>query len=197
LLISGCELKARVTLSIRNPKSKIRNDLMSDAPKPFPPSLTVPKPPTPLQLHVTSETANVSAVRRAVEAYSAAAGFDETEAGQIGLVINEAVANIIRHAYHGQSGRPIELTAESLPDGSHGMSMRLRLRDWGDGADPEKARKRDYIAGQPGGLGLVCLRGFMDEVEFAPQPDGGMLLTLVKRKSSGIEARRHEGTKKN
>jgi len=157
---------------------------MPDLPPPFSPSVSVPTPPTPLQLHVTSDTANVASVRRAVEEYSAAAGFDESEAGQIGLVINEAIANVIRHAYHGQSGRPIELTAEPLTDGSHGMSMRLRLRDWGNGADPEKSRKRDYVVGQPGGLGLVCLRGFMDEVEFTPQPDGGMLLTLVKRKKA-------------
>jgi serine/threonine-protein kinase RsbW len=155
---------------------------MSNRAKPSSQVPAVPKPPTPLELHVTSDTANVAAVRRAVEAYSAAAGFDETDAGQIGLVINEAVANIIRHAYHGQSGRPIELIAEPLTDGTHGMSMRLRLRDWGDGVDPEKCRTKEYVVGVPGGLGLVCLRGFMDEVDFSPQSDGGMLLTMVKKK---------------
>src|SRR4051794_27154251 len=172
---------------------------MSDGPTPSSPqqSFGVPKPPSPLQLHATSDTANVAAVRKAVEAYSVSAGFDEAAAGQIGLVVNEAIANITRHAYQGQSGRPIELTAEPLSDGRHGMSMRLRLRDWGSGANPETCATRGYVVGQPGGLGLVCLRGLMDEVEFTPQPDGGMLLTMVKRKvgEEGTEARRHEGTK--
>ena len=32
---------------------------------------------------------------------------------------------------------------------------------------------------QPGGLGLVCIRSLMDEVQYVTQPDG-MLLRMTK-----------------
>lgn len=140
-------------------------------------------PAAPLRLQVTSDTANVAHVRREVEAYARAAGFDDAASAQIGLVVNEAIANVIRHAYQGQPGKPIELEAQPLTDDrKDGFSLQLRLRDWGNGVNPETAAKRGYVVGEPGGLGLVCLRGFMDSVEYSPQPDGGMLLTMVKRK---------------
>jgi anti-sigma regulatory factor (Ser/Thr protein kinase) len=34
----------------------------------------------------------------------------------------------------------------------------------------------------PGGVGLICLRQWMDEVTYAPQPDGGILTTLIRQK---------------
>src|SRR4051812_7354403 len=105
----------------------------------------VPVPPVPLRLHVTSEAANLAAVRRAVEAYARAAGFDDAATSDIGLVLNEAMANVIRHAYAGQSGRPIEVDAEPAPfattvagasavaSNGDGIALRIRLRDWGNG----------------------------------------------------------------
>ena len=145
---------------------------------------TTPVPPAPLRLRVTSDTANLARVRRAAEQYAAAAGFDEAAVAEIGLVVNEAMANVIRHAYDNQPGRPIEFEADPIPEPHHGVELRLRIRDWGKGEDPAAKPRRGYVPGEPGGLGLVCLGQMMDKVEYAPQPDGGMLLTMTKRKSA-------------
>ena len=155
----------------------------------------VPAPPAPLRLHVTSDAANLAGVRRAVEAYALAAGFDDAASNDIGLVLNEAMANVIRHAYRGQSGRPIDVEAVPAPfaeraasgndgpaAGDDAVALRIRLRDWGNGVDPRKAPKRGYTPGVPGGLGLVCLGQLVDHCEYAPQPGGGMLLTLGKKR---------------
>lgn len=151
------------------------------------------RPPQPMRLNVTSDTANLARVRRAAEAYATAAGFGDAAVAEIGLVVNEAMANVIRHAYHNEPGRPIEFEAAPLalaPGAAageathHTLALRLRLRDWGDGRDPEATRRRGYVPGQPGGLGLVCLKQMMDGVEYTPQPDGGMLLTMTKRRSA-------------
>ena len=138
-------------------------------------------PPESLHLRVSSDTETLAEVRHAVESYAAAVGFDDVAVAEIGLVVNEAMANVIRHAYGNQPGRPIELEAEPVSEPHHGIVLRLRMRDWGNGVNPEKAPIRGYVPGEPGGLGLVCLQQMMDSVEYTPQPDG-MLLTMTRRK---------------
>ena len=125
-------------------------------------------------LDVTSEPESVAAVRRAIEQFCADAGFDEKATGEVGLVVNEAVANIIRHAYRGAAGKPIAVDADFADS-----TVRIRLRDWGSGEDPSlRPEKTDPLT--PGGLGLVCMRRLMDELHFEPQKDG-MLLAMGKR----------------
>ena len=54
------------------------------------------KPSTqpPLRLKITSDPATLASTRRAVEMFAAQCGFDETARGEIGLVVNEALANV-------------------------------------------------------------------------------------------------------
>jgi serine/threonine-protein kinase RsbW len=133
-------------------------------------------PPQKLELKIDSDPATLASVRKAVETLAENGGFDEKSVGEIGLVVNEAMANIIRHAYQGEPGRPIAVQAECRPD-----QILIRLRDWGSGVNPTSLPLREHDPLTPGGLGLVCLRQLMDEVIFAPQPDG-MLLTMSRRK---------------
>src|SRR5947207_15201073 len=108
-----------------------------------------PTTPPPLRLKITSDPATLASTRRAIEMFSAQCGFDETSRGEIGLVVNEALANVIRHAYQGATDKPIELSAEKTDDG-----LRIDLRDWGVGVNPLDlpAKKRDPL--KPGGVAL-------------------------------------------
>jgi serine/threonine-protein kinase RsbW len=128
----------------------------------------------PLRLRIQSDPANLAEARRAVEMFAAQCGFDETARGEIGLVVNEAMANVIRHAYQGATDRPMELTAEKSDEG-----IAITLRDWGAGVNPLDlpAKKRDPM--KPGGIGLICMRQMMDDVQFHKQPDG-MLLSMKR-----------------
>ena len=139
----------------------------------------------PLRLRIRSDPANLAPVRKAVEDLALAHGFDASACGEIALCVNEALANVIRHAYGGASDRPIELTADVLQNdeaGGDDSALRLRIRDWGSGVNPEDLppKRRDPLT--PGGLGLICLRKMMDDVRFTPQPDG-MLLEMTRRKN--------------
>jgi serine/threonine-protein kinase RsbW len=128
-----------------------------------------------LSLQIMSDPANLAPVRHKVEAFCASCGFDDKVIGDIGLCVNEAMANIIRHAYAGATDRPVKVDAEFEKD-----TLQIRIRDWGDGTDPTHVPvKHDPLT--PGGLGMVCLRALMDEMEFERQPDG-MLLTIKRRK---------------
>jgi len=131
--------------------------------------------PTSLKLKITSDPANLRPVRKQIEALAQSGGLSREDCEALGLVINEALANVIRHGYNGATDRPIAINAE-VADGE----FRLQIRDWARPFDPAQLpkTKRDHL--QPGGLGLICMRKLMDEAEFVPLADG-MLLKLVKK----------------
>jgi serine/threonine-protein kinase RsbW len=131
--------------------------------------------PTSLKLKVNSDPANLAMVRKQVEALAASIGFAEKAVAEIGLCLNEAVANIIRHAYAGRTDRPIHLDASASP-----RELAIAIRDWGNGIDPSQLPQRPYNPLEPGGVGLICLQQWMDEVVYTPQPDG--MLTLLKKR---------------
>ena len=128
-----------------------------------------------LRLRVSSDPANLASVRRACEGYCLRCGLDAAAAGDVGLCVNEAMANITRHAYEGATDKPVEINGWF--DGS---AVRITIRDWGNGKLPSPPRlNKDPMT--PGGLGMVCLLELMDEIVYTPQPDG-MLVTMTKRK---------------
>ena len=131
-----------------------------------------------LRLNVTSDPANLAPVRHALEAFCKECGLGEAAAADVGLVVNEAMANVTRHAYGGATDRPISITGRW--DAAGRGAVRIQIRDWGSGEEPPQAPTNPDPA-TPGGLGMVCIRCLMDEAIYEPQRDG-MLLTLIKRK---------------
>ena len=128
-----------------------------------------------------SDAAHLAPVRTAIESLCAEAGFDAKATCEVGLVVNEAVANIIRHAYGSASDMPIHLRAELNGTGPE-SAIEITVRDWGSGkcpADLAKHPPADPLT--PGGLGLVCMHNMMDQVLFTPQPRG-MLLTMRRKR---------------
>jgi len=128
-------------------------------------------------LKVQSHPANLGPVRKAIESYATDRGFSEKAVAEIGLVVNEAMANVIRHAYDNKFDRPIHLTAVM----EEPNQLKISIRDWGKGVDPSKLPPKKHDPLTPGGVGLICLRQWMDNVVFTPQPDG-MLMTMIRRK---------------
>ena len=137
-----------------------------------------------LELRIESHPDYVPDVRRAVESFAARAGFSQCAVADLGLSVNEALANVLRHAYRGDQGKPIVITAEypieSSPTPHAPAALRVTIRDWGCGVNPVSLPPKPRDPLQPGGVGLICMRRLMDQVTFAPQPDG-MLLTMIKR----------------
>ena len=144
-------------------------------------SNTTTTPPRRLELKVSSAPSNLATVRKAIESFASANGFDEKGVAEIGLCVNEAVANIIRHAYRGNETRPVHVAAQ-MEDGDGGGRIVITLRDWGVGIDPTTLPCRPYDPLEPGGVGLICLQQWMDAVTYARQGDGSMLTTLTRRK---------------
>lgn len=126
------------------------------------------------EIRCEAQTSALAEARLNVEKFATACGFGEKAVADVGLCVNEAMANVIRHAYAGKPGNAMVLTGEFKDD-----ALRLRLRDWGSGVNPAgMAKPADPL--RPGGLGLVCLKSLMDEIRFIPQSQG-MLLEMVKK----------------
>lgn len=129
-----------------------------------------------VRLRILSDPANVSPVRQAVEKLCAQNGFETCACEDVGLCVNEALANVIRHAYSGATDKPIDISAQ-VSDGS----LKVSIRDWGHGEIPPRESPVANDPLTPGGLGLVCLNRMMDRIAFTPQPDG-MLLEMIREK---------------
>ena len=139
-----------------------------------------------LELRMSSDPSVLRPVRLALEEYGREAGLPVEQADKIGLALNEALANVMRHGYGGATDKPIMVTFDRHGEGS-GEEVCVEIRDWAKPVDPAKLPKTaeqndplDVDAIKPGGLGLLCMRRLMDEVVFAPQADG-TLLTMKKK----------------
>jgi anti-sigma regulatory factor (Ser/Thr protein kinase) len=133
-------------------------------------------PSVKLRLKILSDPANLAAVRLAIESMCLQNGMAKKASDEVGLCVNEALANVIRHAYGGAANQPIEITAEYRDS-----AVRIAIRDWGNGVNPESLPAQPHDPLQPGGLGLICLKQMMSEVKFTPQSDG-MLLEMTRSK---------------
>ena len=120
-------------------------------------------------------------IRDFVAEVASKAGFDGKEVYSIQLATDEAASNIIEHAYQGVSDGEIELSC-----GMQGDLLTIILQDHGKPFDPASVRppnlKADLSERQIGGLGIYLMRKLMDDVRYESVPNGGNLLTLVKRR---------------
>ncbi len=127
-----------------------------------------------LKLEVPSDPELLSVVRSAVQQIAGLVGFSDEECRSITSAVDEALTNIIRHAYQNQHDQTIALLCQRRDD-----ALEFTLVDRGRAPDPEKLRGRPLEEVQPGGLGTHIIRQVMDEVEYERLP-GGNRLRLVK-----------------
>jgi serine/threonine-protein kinase RsbW len=124
----------------------------------------------------------LSVVRGAVTRLTERFGFSEPECRAVVRAVDEALTNIIRHAYHGQTGRPIEASFRSIRvrrDGGQETALEIVLQDQGVRVDRARLQGRPLEDVRPGGLGLHFIRQSMDRVEFRHHK-GKNQLRLVK-----------------
>lgn len=101
-------------------------------------------------------------------------GFSEEDTQFIILAVDEACANIIRHAYKGRPDGVITLSCSEKGDG-----IEFLLTDTGERADASQWPSRSLDEVRPGGLGLHLIYAVMDEVLYR-QGERGNELVLAK-----------------
>ena len=118
------------------------------------------------RLDVPAVTASLEPVRRFVEAHARAADFDEGDVMKVVLAVDEAAANIVKHAYHGEAGHAFTVAVRTTA-----LNLIVRLLHDGDAFDPARYPGRVPLGQamqqrRKGGLGVHLMHRLMDDVAF-------------------------------
>ncbi len=114
-----------------------------------------------LELRVVSAPRLLHIVRSVVGQLSALRGFSEEDTQFIILAVDEACANVIRHAYLGRHDGVIALSCRLRHEG-----IEFLITDYGKPADSGCWPKRSLEEVRPGGLGIPLIQAVMDRVEY-------------------------------
>jgi len=128
-----------------------------------------------LKFVMPSDPRYLCVVRGAIGPLAAMMGWDESDCRAITLAVGEAVANIIRHAYHDSAGGSIELECRENADG-----LEFILLDKGDAVDRTKICARALGCDQPGGLGTHIIKDVMDTVSYEATAGGNRFIATKR-----------------
>ena len=115
--------------------------------------------PLSFQVKLASDPRLLSVVRSAVSELAAVSGFEDEQCQRIMMAVDEALSNVIRHAYKNRCDREIEVSCQAYAD-----RLEFTFVDGGEPADLSR------ICGQPlneiafSGRGTHLIRQIMDEV---------------------------------
>ena len=130
-----------------------------------------------MSLKLRADLGQLSRIREFVTDSAAAAGCAPTSFDDLRLAVDEAVTNILTHAYGGPGDIELDV-ATSGPD------LVVRIRDHAPPFDPGLSHPDNpQDSGNhhtPGGFGLFLIQSAMDEVTYQSLDDGNEL-TLIKR----------------
>jgi len=133
------------------------------------------------ELSVEADLENLKDVRSFITKAGRSLKANSDTIGDLCLVVDEAVTNIILHGYDGRKGK-VEVTVER-----EGENLVIHVRDQAKTFDPsgveaphldESLTERDY-----GGMGVYLINKLTDEAEFRPLPGQGNELRLVRHKA--------------
>ena len=120
-----------------------------------------------MKFAMRSDPRYLPVVRGAIAPLAAAIGWDESECLAITLAIDEALTNVIRHAYHNRADGLIELECRESGDG-----IQITLLDRGEAPDHSKICAKEIGCVEPGGMGTHIIRKVMDRVSYEVSPEG-------------------------
>lgn len=136
------------------------------------------------EIGICSDPAELGRVRAAIETRGARVGFDKKDCQAMALAVDEALANVIKHAYKGARDKKIEIRIEELNNEMPQQGLRVSIRDFGKAVEISKIKGRELTDIRPGGLGVHIMHKVMDEVVFECPESGGTLLRMVKYRCS-------------
>jgi anti-sigma regulatory factor (Ser/Thr protein kinase) len=128
-----------------------------------------------LRFLVPSHPRFLPLIRTAAGELGTALGLPDHECRGLSLAVDEALANIIRHAYRGKTNHVIEVNCHVSAD-----CLEITILDQGDPPDPARLAAELPDEDALGGRGMHLIRTIMDEVCYEQVP-GGNQVRLSKR----------------
>ncbi|HEV2499038.1 MAG TPA: ATP-binding protein [Terriglobia bacterium] len=129
-----------------------------------------PSGPLTIRMRMPSDPRLLPVVRSAISEFAAVWGFDEVQCRSITLAVDEALSNVIRHAYKNRCDCEVELNCQAHTD-----CLEVTFVDRGEPADPSRlcAQPLDEVA--LCGRGTHIIREIMDEVCYERVGEGNRL----------------------
>jgi serine/threonine-protein kinase RsbW len=133
------------------------------------------------ELAISNDTKYLARVREAVQNVIRDSAFPADDVNRIILAVDEAVANIIEHAYseHANGEKKIHVTLTAAAD-----RFIVTVRDTGKSFNPVDIMapnmKEHVREGRKSGLGIFLMRKIMDEVNYSFDGTGTNELQMIK-----------------
>jgi serine phosphatase RsbU (regulator of sigma subunit)/anti-sigma regulatory factor (Ser/Thr protein kinase) len=138
------------------------------------------------KINLPADSKNLIKVRDFVVKYGKKMGMSPKQTSEVKLAVDEAVSNIIRHAYVGKKGA-FQIEMKKLED-----AVELKIKDQGVEFDWNSVLEPDlykYVeTRRKGGLGIWLIKKLIDEVEYNRIDASNVLMMKVY-----IESARAEG----
>jgi len=129
-----------------------------------------PGDPECFRLVIPSQTRYLNLVTGLAKRASLVAGMDDATAAKVSIAVDEAVTNVIIHAYGGEADHLVEIELRFVKD-----ALEIHIWNTGKGIRDDQVvlpDPREYVKHpRKGGLGLLLMSRFMDEIHF--NDDGG------------------------
>ena len=135
--------------------------------------------PETFRLTIPSQTRYLNLVTGLAKRASLVAGLDDAMAAKVSIAVDEAVTNVILHAYQGEPHHWVEIELR-FTEGA------LETHIWHSGLGLREDQvllpdPREYVKHpRKGGLGLLLMSRFMDEVHFGVE-NGRNECCMIKR----------------
>lgn len=123
------------------------------------------------KLCTNSDSAELERIRSFVINKASMIGFNEIDVGQIALAVDEACANLIKHAFKNNNAKIICIKIEHINNG-------LIINIFDDGKPfnpldvPDRDMKEYFKNFERGGLGIHIIKKVMDEINYFPAKKG-------------------------
>jgi anti-sigma regulatory factor (Ser/Thr protein kinase) len=125
-------------------------------------------------LEINSDPSELKKVREKVEIFCKENQI-KVNLLEIKLAIDEALQNIIRHAYKLDKTKKITIKLEKISEDS----FKAEIRDFGEQVPIDQIKHRALDDIKPGGLGVHFIKSISKEMTYEHKDEAGTLLTLV------------------
>jgi len=98
---------------------------------------------------------------------------DRSRLDLIELAVNEAVVNVIEHAYRNATDQPVRIEAQLSPG-----QIEFRLYDWGRHFDPAAVPPPAFDGSKDHGFGVYIIEQAVDEIKYSRDENGRNCATL-------------------
>jgi serine/threonine-protein kinase RsbW len=129
--------------------------------------------------NLPSSIESVDLAAASAEEFARSIGLAEDAIYAIDLAVRESVANAVKHGNKFDESKQVEMTFSET-----GSGFQITVRDFGTGFSvddiPDPTDRENLL--KASGRGILFMRSFMDEVDWAHPDGGGLMVKMLKKR---------------